>query len=153
MPLQQVEFEFPDEADKKTKFAAEIEVVDDDEPMDLKIDGPVGRETVSKPNRKKNDEEFEVEIVDDTPQKDRGKKPSAPPDAVTDEELDNYSDKVRKRIQHFSRGYHDERRAKEQAQREREALEEYTRKVMEENQQLKGSVDKGHNALIESAKK
>jgi hypothetical protein len=153
MPLQQVEFEFPDEADKKTKFAAEIEVVDDDEPMDLKIDGPVGRETVAKPNKKKDNEEFEVEIVDDTPQKDRGKKPSSPPEAVTDEELDNYSDKVRKRIQHFSRGYHDERRAKEQAFREREALEEYTRKIMEENQQLKGSVDKGHNALIESAKK
>jgi hypothetical protein len=92
-------------------------------------------------------------VVDDTPEKDRGKKASAPPDEVTDEELQSYSDKVKKRIQHFSKGFHDERRAKEQALREREELERYARQLLEENRGLKGSVDKGHNALIESAKK
>ena len=40
----------------------------------------------------------------------------------TEDELKDYSDKVRKRIQHFSKGYHDERRAKEAALREREEL-------------------------------
>ena len=56
------------------------------------------------------------------PKADRGRKASEPPDDVTDEELEDYSDKVRKRIKHFSKGYHDERRAKETALREREEL-------------------------------
>lgn len=151
MPMQQVEFEFPD-PDKKVKAAAEIEVPGEESDFDLKIDGAVGRENITKPGKKKTDDEFEIEIVDDTPPKDRGKKPSAPPEDVTDEELENYSDKVKKRIQHFSKGYHDERRAKEQALREREELERFAKVLVDENQKLKGSVDKGHNALIESAK-
>lgn len=151
MPMQQVEFEFPD-PDKKVKAAAEIEVPGEESELDLKIEGAVGRENIVKPGKKKTDDEFEIEVIDDTPPKDRGKKPSTPPEDVTDEELDSYSDKVKKRIQHFSKGFHDERRAKEQALREREALETYTKALLSENQQLKGSVDKGHNALIESAK-
>jgi hypothetical protein len=151
MPMQQVEFEFPD-PDSKVKAAAEIEVPGEESELDLKIEGAVGRENIVKPGKKKTDDEFEIEVVDDTPPKDRGKKPSTPPEDVTDEELDSYSDKVKKRIQHFSKGFHDERRAKEQALREREALETYTKALLSENQQLKGSVDKGHNALIESAK-
>jgi hypothetical protein len=149
--MQQVEFEFPD-PDSKVKAAAEIDVPGEDTELDLKIEGAVGRENIVKPGKKKTDDEFEIEVVDDTPPKDRGKKPSTPPEDITEDELNNYSDKVKKRLQHFSKGFHDERRAKEQALREREALETYTKALLSENQQLKGSVDKGHNALIESAK-
>ena len=80
-------------------------------------------------------------MEDDTPEEDRGRKASPPPEEVTDSELENYSEKVKNRIKHFSKGYHDERRAKEAALREREALEEYARKLIEENNKLKGSVD------------
>jgi uncharacterized protein (UPF0303 family) len=97
--------------------------------------------------------EVEIEVEDDTPEVDRGRKASPPPEEVTNEELENYSDKVKNRIKHFSKGYHDERRAKEEALREREALETYTRNLMAENEKLKGSVDQSHNTLIESAKK
>ena len=72
---------------------------------------------------------------------------------LTNEELQSYSNKVKKRIQQFSRGYHDERRAKESAEREREALEKYARQLVQENQQLKTKTDQSHNALIESARK
>jgi hypothetical protein len=65
-----------------------------------------------------------------------GEKPSEPPEEVTNEELENYSEKVKSRIKHFSKGYHDERRAKEEAQREREALEAYTKNLIEENKKL-----------------
>ena len=82
-----------------------------------------------------------------------GRKPSEPPEEVTNEELENYSDKVKNRIKHFSKGYHDERRAKEEALREREALEQYAKQLVEENQQLKSKTNENHNALIESAKK
>ena len=62
-------------------------------------------------------------------------------------------DKVKKRIKHFSKGYHDERRAKETAERQKEEAITYAQKLVEENKKLKGSVNQSHNTLIESAKK
>ena len=150
MAMQQVEFEFPD-PDKKA--AAVVEVEQEEEDLRIEVEDAVGRETIGKKKKTLKVDDVEIEVVDDTPPADRNKKPSAPPDEVTDEELENYSDKVKKRLQHFSKGYHDERRAKEQALREREELERYAKTLIEENQKLKGSVDKGHNALLESAKK
>ena len=151
MPREQVEFEFPD-PDKEKEEGTEVEVTPVEEPTpELEIEEAVGRETIGDP--KKKEEDAEIEVVSDVPPEDRGRKPSEPPEEVTNEELENYSDKVKKRIQHFSKGYHDERRAKETAQREREELERYAKKLVDENQKLKGSVSKGHNALIASAKK
>ena len=149
MPMQQVEFDFPD-PDKKS--AAVVEVEQEVSEPTLEIEGAVGRETIVKKKKNLKVDDVEIEIVNDTPPGDRNRKPSAPPEEITDEELENYSDKVKKRIQHFSKGYHDERRAKEQALREREELERFAKVLVDENQKLKGSVDKGHNALIESAK-
>jgi len=149
MPMQQVEFDFPD-----PEAGTEKEV-------DMEIEGAVGRETLEKtPKAEPEPEpeaeaeaEIEVEIVDDTPPEDRGRTPSDPPKDVTDEELKDYSEKVQQRIKHFSKGYHDERRAKEQALREREALEEYTKRLMEENKALKGNYEQSQTVLISQAKK
>ena len=151
MPMQQVEFEFPD-PDKKEAGSVEVEVDGNEAEFELEVEGAVGREVVGKP-KKKAEAEVEVEVVDDTPKADRGRTPSAPPEEITNDELENYSDKVKKRIQHFSKGYHDERRAKETAEREREELERYAKQLVNENKQLKGTVDTNHNTLIESAKK
>ena len=98
--------------------------------------------------------EPEVEIIDDTPEQDRGRKPmeEAPKD-VTDEELSKYDEGVRKRIQHFTKGYHEERRAKEAALREREEAVKLTQQIIEENKKLKGSLHQGQSALLEQAKK
>jgi len=153
MPRQQVEFEFPD-PDKEEAAAAEIEVdvAEDDAP--LEVEGAVGRENMKKPGKdtiKAGD--LEIEVEDDTPPEDRGRKPSEPPKEVTDDELENYSEKVKSRIKHFSKGYHDERRAKEAALREREALEAYAKQLVEENQRLTGTVSKSQSALLEQAKK
>ena len=100
-----------------------------------------------------DDTEFEVEIVDDTPAKDRGRKPAEPPSDVTDDELEGYSDKVKKRIQHFTRGYHDERRAKESALREREEALKLAQTIIEENKKLKSTVNQNQEALLEQAKR
>ena len=82
--------------------------------------------------------EVEVEVVDDTPEADRGRTPmKEPPAEVTDEELSQYSDGVKKRIQHFSKGYHEERRAKETALREREEALRAAVVLAEENKRLK----------------
>jgi hypothetical protein len=152
MPRQQVEFEFPD-PDKETAAEIEVDIAEDDAP--LEVEGAVGRETMKSAKDKDTIKagDVEIEVEDDTPPEDRGRKPSEPPKEVTDDELENYSEKVKSRIKHFSKGYHDERRAKEAALREREALEAYARQLVEENQKLKGSVDQSHNSLIQSAKK
>ena len=87
---------------------------------------------------KPQEPEFEIEIEDDTPEQDRGRKPAAAPvDEVTDEELASYDEKVQKRIKKFTRGYHDERRAKEAALREQQEAIELARRVLEENKKLK----------------
>jgi hypothetical protein len=99
------------------------------------------------------DDKFEVEIEDDTPPEDRGRKPAKEPvDEVTDEELSSYDEKVQKRIKKFTRGYHDERRAKEEAFREREAAETFARQVFEENKRLQQQLSTGSQAFIETSK-
>jgi len=140
MPFQKVEFEFPDE---KEEESTEIEVE------------PSSAEEIKKPARAKAEEadSLEIEVVDDTPKADRGRKPSEPPEDVTEEELEDYSEKVQKRIKHFSKGYHDERREKERAIREREELERFAKQLVEENNKLKGDVTKNQTALVEQAKK
>jgi len=160
MAMQQVEYEFPNEKDESL---TEIEITAEEEVnTSIEVEPAVGRDDIQqKPKSVKNGAEdtkieageVEIEIEDDTPEKDKGRKPSKPPEEVTDEELENYSEKVKKRINHFSKGYHDERRAKEQALREREAAEAYAKQLIEENKQLKQSSTKNQAALIQSAKR
>ena len=154
MAFQKVEFEFPDDEDDnkmaiEESSAVEIDISGKKTADDFRADAaPKSEGEVDT-----DDDDFEVEVVDDTPEDDRGRKASEPPTDVTDEELEDYSDKVRKRIQHFSKGYHDERRAKEEALRERQELERVTQQLMEENKKLKGNVNKNQTALLEQAKK
>jgi len=155
MPIQQVEFEFPD-PDKEENLQ-EVEVPQEEpKAAEIEVEGVEGRKTIEKPAEKEKviqAGEVEIEVVDDVPPEDRGRKPSPPPEEVTNEELENYSEKVKNRIKHFSKGYHDERRAKEAAEREREALEQYAKNLIDKNQQLKSKTDQSHNALIQSARK
>jgi hypothetical protein len=123
------EFKFPDE---KEKPEAKVE-----EKIDFEIEG-----------------EPAIEVVDDTPPEDRGRKPmDEPPKEVTDEELAKYDESVQKRIKHFTKGYHEERRAKETAEREKEEAFRLAQVVLEENKRLKGSVNQNQAALLEQAKR
>lgn len=149
MPFEKVEFQFPD-PDKPPKDGVEIEVASAENVLDVNPKPPKAEPTPAPKEEAKSD--IEIEVVDDTPPKDRNRKPSAPPEDPTEEELENYSDKVKKRIQHFSKGYHDERRKAEAAQREREEAFRLAQKLMEENNQLKQSVNKNQEALLEQAK-
>lgn len=97
--------------------------------------------------------EVEVEVEDDTPPEDRGRRPMAePPEEVTDDELSSYDEKVQARIKKFTRGYHDERRAKEEALREREAAEQFARQVYEENKRLQHQLAAGSQQYVEQAR-
>jgi hypothetical protein len=126
--IEKTEFEFPDEVEVNARKGGKVVEPESDEP--------------------------EIEVVDDTPAEDRGRKPmSEPPKDVTDDELSKYDESVQKRIKHFTKGYHDERRAKESAEREREEALRFARSLAEENNKLKGSVNQNQTALIEQAKK
>ena len=148
MAFQKVEFEFPELEDNKLE-------IEDSGAVEVDISGKKTKEDFAEAAAESNDDsrEVEVEVVDDTPKADRNRKASEPPEDVTDDELEDYSDKVRKRIQHFSKGYHDERRAKEEAHRQSQELERVTQQLMEENKKLKGNVNKNQTALLEQAKK
>lgn len=91
---------------------------------------------------------IEIEIIDDTPEEDQGRKPLTEPVAEpTDDELAKYDEGVQKRIKKLSHGYHDERRAKESALREREEALKYARYLIDENSKLKDSLG-GHTRLL-----
>jgi hypothetical protein len=95
----------------------------------------------------------EIEIEDDAPLEDRGRKPMKEKvEDPTDDELAAYDEKVQQRIKKFTRGYHDERRAKEEALREREAAENYARRVIEENKRLQEQLATGSQKFIETSK-
>ena len=98
------------------------------------------------------EEKFEVEVEDDTPAMDRNRKPAPPPDDPTEDELASYDEKVQARIKKFTRGYHDERRAKEEAMREREAAEAFARQVIEDNKRLQKQLSSGSEVLIAQTK-
>lgn len=128
---EKTEFEFPDEAEqnpRKGEKVVETEAIEDDKP--------------------------EIEVVDDTPEEDRYRTPMAePPQDPTEEELASYSESVKNRFKHFTKGYHEERRAKEAAQREKDEAIRLAQTVLEENKRLKGSVNQGQQVLLEQAKR
>jgi hypothetical protein len=99
------------------------------------------------------DTDVEIEIVDDTPERDRGRKPLDREVAdPTDEEIENYSDNVKKRIKDLTHARHDERRAKESLLREKQELERLAQHMMAENNKLKQYVNNGSEHYAASVK-
>lgn len=100
------------------------------------------------------EEEVEVEIIDDTPVKDRGREPLNREVAdPTDDEINSYSDGVQKRIKELTHARHDERRAKEALLREKQELERLAQHMSSENKKLKAYVQTGTEQYAESIKK
>ena len=97
--------------------------------------------------------EVEIEIVDDTPVQDRGRQPlNREVEDPTDEEIESYSDNVKKRIKELTHSKHDERRRADAIAREKEELERLAKQLIEENKSLKKSVNVGQEAFVHSAK-
>lgn len=97
-------------------------------------------------------DDVQIEVVDDVPEKDRGRKPlEKPVEEPTDEELGAYSEGVRKRISELTHARHDERRGREAALREKQELERAARALAEENRQLRAQYDAGARQYVETA--
>jgi hypothetical protein len=133
--IEQVEFEFPDEKEEKESRKG-------------------SRVVTPEPEEKIEVAQEDIEVVDDTPEEDRGRKPmETPPEDPTDEELATYSKREKTKTREFHKAYHDERRAKEAALREKEEAIRIAQAILEENNRLKGTVNQSQNALLEQAKK
>tara|TARA_R110000868_G_scaffold4277_3_gene26992 strand:- start:450 stop:1385 length:936 start_codon:yes stop_codon:yes gene_type:complete len=99
-------------------------------------------------------EELEIEVEDDTPDEDKGKKPSQKEfvESLEKDELDEYSESAKQKIAGFRKIYHDERRAKEEADRERQEAIALAKKLYEENKSLKGRVTNTEQVAVDSFK-
>lgn len=103
-----------------------------------------------------DNEEFEIEILDDTPEPDKGKpkaEDKAPAKAeADDEDLEDYSDKVKKRINKLKYDYHEERRAKEEAARMREEAVSVAQRLKEERDALAKRLESTEDVTLNQAK-
>ena len=89
------------------------------------------------------DSGFEIDIVDDTPEEDRGRIPPVDRTAKEhEEELAGVSTNVQKRIKKLKYDFHEERRAKENSARRRD----------EANQKLRDLVNRGEQVLVDEVK-
>jgi len=98
-------------------------------------------------------DEVEIEVVDDTPPEDRVAERDVEASPDEDDELDDegeieqYSDRVQKRIKKLKYEFHEQRRAKEQAERQSNEALAHTQRTITENRQLKQLLQRGNEAL------
>jgi len=113
---------------------------------------------VSKEEVVESKDNFEIEIVDDTPEEDRNRVPLKVDDDFdsTIQEMEDYDknnkSEISKRIKQLTRLRHDERRAKEAKEREAREAYNYAKSLQEENRKLKENLSKGENVLMEESK-
>jgi hypothetical protein len=99
------------------------------------------------------EKDFELEIEDDTPEQDRNRQP-LPKEMVQDleeDELEEYSEKVKTRLKQMKKVWHDERREKESALREQQEAVSLAHNLIEENKKLKTRLTEGEKSLIMTA--
>lgn len=99
------------------------------------------------------EKDFELEIEDDTPEEDRGRQP-LPKEVVEEleqDELEDYSEKVKTRLKQMKKVWHDERREKERALREQQEALAMAQKALEENKTLRNKLSEGEKSLVLTA--
>ena len=120
-------FKFPDELD-------DVKVITEDE---------------------KTDEQIIVDVEDNTPPEDRNKEPMderVKADLYNDE-LEDYSTKVKKKLIQMKRLAHEERREKDNAIREQQEAISFAQKMMQENQRLKSNLNNSEKNVLATVQK
>jgi hypothetical protein len=124
--FEKKEFQFPDELENETKIEVTTE-----------------------------DSNVEIEIEDDTPEKDRGVNPlpKEVKDELYEDELTDYSAKVKNKLLQMKKLAHDERREKEQAFREQQEAIALAQRLVEENKRLKAGINESEKSVLASISK
>jgi len=124
----QEEFKFPDEQAEPVESKEEIK-------------------------QESKEDKLEIEIVDDTPEEDKFRRP-LPKEVVKEleeDDLDEYSEKVKKRLTQMKRAWHDVRREKDQLAREKAETERFAQVQMEEVRRLRQRVGQGEQVFVKVA--
>ena len=113
-------------------------------------------ENIEDSNEVVEQDDFEVEIIDDTPEEDRvpkrKEKSESSAENDNEEEIKNYSEGVQKRISKLKYEFHEERRAKEESDRLKEEAIKYAEKLKKDNESLRKTLADGESMLIDQAK-
>jgi len=110
--------------------------------FDLDFDSP--DDDLLLPEPEGDDTSVEIEVVDDTPERDRNARPlERELVEPTEEELASYGDKTRKRINELTHARHDERRKREALEREHQAALAFMERTRRENEQLRQTLNEG----------
>jgi hypothetical protein len=98
-------------------------------------------------------DDIDLEITDDDiPAADRGKEPlpKEKVDELENDNLEDYSERVKQRMAQLKKVWHDERRAKEAADREREEAVKYAKQITDENKKLKSTLSSGEEEYVKA---
>ena len=99
------------------------------------------------------EDDIDLEITeDDIPVADRGKEP-LPKEKVEELEndtLEDYSERVKQRMAQLKKVWHDERRAKESADRERQEAIRFAQQIAHENKRLKSTLSHGEEDYVKT---
>lgn len=100
------------------------------------------------------DDDFEIEIVDDTPSDDKGRPrraEGAAPEVPDDEDLADYSEGVKKRISKLKYEFHEERRRAEESTRLRDEAVAHALRQQEEITRYRKRIADGDAAFVSQA--
>jgi len=113
-----------------------------------------GTEIVAREGEEKDDVKIEIEIEDDRPEQDRvDPLPENVKEELYEDELTDYSSKVKKKLLQMKKLAHDERREKEQAYREQQEAIALAQQVIEENKRLKSHLNENEKSILQSVSK
>jgi len=100
------------------------------------------------------EDQFDIEVEDDTPEEDQGREPM-PDDIVKsleEDELESYSGEVRQRFKQLKKVWHDERRAKEAITRENQEALSTAKRLLEENRKMRSMINNGQTEYVGAIK-
>jgi hypothetical protein len=113
-----------------------------------------GTEIVAREGEEKPEINIEIEIEDDRPEQDRvDPLPESVKEELYEDELTDYSAKVKKKLLQMKKLAHDERRDKEQAFREQQEALSLAQRVMEENKRLKNHLNENEKSILQTVTK
>jgi hypothetical protein len=101
------------------------------------------------------DGDMEIEVVDDAPPEDQNRKPlpAKQVEEVEKDDLEEYSEKAKYRLSQLKKVWHDERRAKEAATREREEAMNYAAMKEKEIRELRTKLNRGEQIFVTEVSK
>jgi len=101
------------------------------------------------------DEQIIVDVEDNTPAEDRNKPPMEErvKAELYNDELEDYSTKVKKKLIQMKRLAHEERREKENALREQQEAITFAQRMMEENKRLKSNLNNSEKNVLVTVQK